>query len=71
MCSVPAGQCTKSQARSGRSTPSMITRHSPESTRKSSWASSEWYFPFGSPGCSTWMLIPISGNLASGGSNRT
>ena len=41
-CSVPAGQCTKSHWRSGRSSPSMIAMHSPCNTRKSSCTGSEW-----------------------------
>ena len=64
-CSVQAGQWTKSQARSRRSSPSISSRHSPESTRKSSWSSSPWYMQAGWPGSSTPMLIPICGNRAS------
>src|SRR5690349_18329817 len=60
--SVPAGLCTKSQARSRSSSPSISTRHSPKSTRKSSWAFSRWYRQFGWPGSSTWMLIPSCSN---------
>ncbi len=40
MCAVPGGQCTKSQARSGRSAPSTIRTASPATTRKSSWSTS-------------------------------
>src|SRR5438128_632881 len=64
-CSVHAGQWTKSQAFSGRSSPSTSSRHSPESTRKSSSHSSPWYMQLGWPGFSTWMLMPISRNLGS------
>jgi hypothetical protein len=42
MWSVPAGQWTKSHAFSRRSSPSIRTTHSPETTRKSSWTLSRW-----------------------------
>ena len=53
MCFVPGGQCTKSHARSGRSSPSTINSASPASTRKSSWSASQWYIPIDSPGSRT------------------
>ena len=43
--------------------------HSPDSTRKSSWACSEWYSPFGWPGGSTCRRKPNSENRAYGVSN--
>src|SRR5437588_211871 len=46
-CSVPGGQCTKSHARSVRSSPSISSRHSPARTRKSSRFDSAWYIPLG------------------------
>ena len=58
-CGLPGATCTKSHARSGRSSPSSSSRHSPPRTRKSSCAASEWYFAFGWPGRSTWMFTPM------------
>ena len=37
--------CTKSQAFRRRSSPSITSTHSPETTRKSSWPRSPWYMP--------------------------
>src|SRR6187551_3064530 len=50
---VPGGQWTKSQARRGRSCSSISSKHSPASTRKSSWLDSAWYMPVGFPGSRT------------------
>jgi hypothetical protein len=47
---------------SGTSWPSTIAVHSPATTRKSSWVSSEWYIVLRSPGSIVWRLIPKSGN---------
>src|SRR5256886_448642 len=59
---VPGGQWTKSQACSGRSSPSTSSRHSPNRTRKSSCWFSRWYMQAGWPGSSTPMLIPSCSN---------
>src|SRR5689334_6134427 len=64
-CSVQAGQCTKSHALRRRSWPSTSSRHSPESTRKSSCSSSPWYMHDGWPGARIPMLIPTCGKRAS------
>ena len=45
MWSVSGGQWTKSHAFSGRSSPSISSRHSPASTRNSSGSASRWYIP--------------------------
>src|SRR5437764_15304538 len=58
VCRVPAGQCTKSQARSDRSSSSRSSRQMPERTRKSSCADSAWYMPDGLPGSSTASVKP-------------
>src|SRR5262245_7187208 len=55
------GQWTKSHSRSGRSRPSISSNASPESTRKSSWSAYQWYIPIGSPGPSTYSVIPTCG----------
>src|SRR3954469_14093024 len=65
MCSVSGGQCTKSHAFSGRSSPSINSKHSPASTRKFSWLASRWYRPLASPGCSTASVKPTSGKPTS------
>ena len=64
-CFAPAGQCTKSHRRNGRSTPSITSTASPARTRKSSWSASQWYIAMGSPGPSTCRLIPTWGNSGS------
>ena len=64
-CSVIGGQWTKSHCFSGRSSPSITSTHSPETTRKSSWAHSPWYMQFGSPGRRTTSWKPSSSNSAS------
>src|SRR5688572_23084306 len=68
-CSVIGGQCTKSQALRRLSCPSTTRRHSPESTRKSSCASSAWYMQFGSPGRRIPMFTPTCSKRASSLSN--
>ena len=55
---VFAGQWRRSHAFIGRSSPSTIASASPARTRKSSWSASQWYIDIGSPGPSTWILIP-------------
>src|SRR3954447_23179979 len=59
---VPGGQWTKSHARSGRSSSSISSRHSPASTRKSSCDDSAWYIPVGFPGSSTASVKPSWAN---------
>src|SRR4051794_30028419 len=56
---VPGGQCTKSHCFSGRSCSSMISTHSPASTKKSSWPDSAWYMPDGLPGSSAASVNPV------------
>src|SRR5438105_2870809 len=58
---VSGGQCTKSHRCNGRSSPSISSSASPESTRKSSWSASQWYIPIGSPGPRTMRLTPSCG----------
>ena len=60
VCFAPAGQCTKSHCRRGRSSPSITRSASPASTRKSSWSASQWYIAIGSPGASRVRLMPSS-----------
>src|SRR4051794_11129196 len=64
-CLASGGQWTKSQARSGRSSPSTISSASPTSTRKSSWSASQWYIAIVSPGAITLRFTPSCAKPAS------
>src|SRR6266516_2943883 len=70
-CPVPGGQCTKSHARSGRSSPSTRSKHSPARTRKSSCFDSARYIPLGLPGSSTASVMPRSPNLTGFAPSKT
>ena len=65
MWPVRGGQWTKSHRRSGRSSPSITSSASPETTRKSSWSASQWYMPIDSPGSSANMWTPTCGKSTS------